>query len=58
MNGVPEIYEAKVKQSAKGAWSCEKLEYSGKEWPDVITSLDVAMTDMEKLIEKHNKEAD
>ena len=54
MNGVPEIYEAKVKQSAKGAWSCEKLEYSAKEWSSVLAGLDIAMTEMEALIYKHN----
>lgn len=57
MNGVPEYYELKMKMTSKGIWYCDELRISGEKWKEVLDAADPTMTDIEKLLEKHNKEA-
>ena len=56
MNGVTEFYGIKLKQTSKGVWSCDALTV---EYPDnakLIQIADAQMTEIEKVLLKHNKE--
>ena len=55
MNGVPDYYELKMKQTSKGVWYCDELRISGEKWNDVLKAADPIMTDIEKVLEDHNK---
>jgi len=57
MNGVPEYYEVKMKQTSKGIWYCDGFTASTREPEDSITQADLAMRHITKMLEKHNKEA-
>ena len=58
MNGVPDYYELKTKMTSKGIWYCDELRISGEKWKEVFEEADPIMTDIEKLLKKHNKEAE
>lgn len=57
MNGVPEYYELKMKQTSKGIWYCDGFTAVDKIASRAIELADIAMTGIEKVLEKHNKEA-
>lgn len=58
MNGVPEYYEVKMKQTSKGIWYCDGFTASNKHFNDMLKYTDDAMTHVEEILEKHNKEAE
>jgi len=55
MNGVPEYYEAKFKQSASGVWYCDGFKAVAGEAAVAIDEADESMTKIEKILERHNK---
>lgn len=57
MNGVPEYYELKLKQTSKGIWYCDGFVAYDEIIKDMIIFADDAMTRIEEILEKHNKEA-
>ena len=57
MNGVPEYYEVKMKQTSKGIWYCDGFTSAHKVMEAAIEAADYAMTDIEKILLRHNKEA-
>lgn len=58
MNGVPEYYGAEFKQTSKGIWYCDGLKVFTKNMEDSISVADEAMTQIESVLEAHNKEAE
>ena len=57
MNGVPEYYEVKMKQTSKGIWYCDGFTAVAEAWQDACVIADDAMAKIEKILELHNKEA-
>lgn len=57
MNGVPEYYVLNLKQTSKGIWYCDGFTAHDEIIKDMIILADDAMTRIEEILEKHNKEA-
>jgi len=57
MNGVPEYYEVKMKQTSKGMWYCDGFTASTRDVNTTIRVADEAMTEIGKILNDHNKEA-
>lgn len=57
MNGVPEFYEVKMKQTSKGIWYCDGITASTESMEDSVAQADEAMTKIEAVLETHNKGA-
>lgn len=58
MNGVPDSVDVKLKQTSKGVWYCDGFSVCREKFLDVVSELDAGMTEIEKILEKHNKEAE
>lgn len=58
MNGVPEYYEVKMKQSSKGIWYCDGFTASTETLENTLEYADIAMKTITKILEKRNKEAE
>lgn len=58
MNGVPEYYEVKMKQTSKGIWYCDGFTASTKLMETTMSMAHLAMTEIEGILKKHNKEAE
>lgn len=56
MNGVPEFYEVKMKQTSKGIWYCDGFTASTEHMEDSISIADEAMTQIESVLKAHNVE--
>lgn len=56
MNGVPEFYEVKMKQTSKGIWYCDGFTASMENAEDAIRTADIAMTRIETVLKAHNVE--
>ena len=54
MNGVPEFYEVKMKQTSKGIWYCDGFVASMENPEDAIRVADIAMTRIETVLKAHN----
>lgn len=54
MNGVPEFYEVKMKQTSKGIWYCDGFTASMENAEDAIRTADIAMTRIETVLKAHN----
>lgn len=57
MNGVPEYYELKMKQTSKGIWYCDGYVAFDNDLKRAVSKADWGMTQIEEILEKHNKEA-
>jgi len=57
MNGVPEYYEVKMKQASKGIWYCDGFVSFDEDPNVVVDKANVMIGLVEKMLEKHNKEA-
>lgn len=57
MNGVPEYYELKMKQTSKGIWYCDGLVAYDEDANVVAANADMMMKRIESILEHHNKEA-
>ena len=57
MNGVPEYYELKMKQTSKGIWYCDGFTAVKNDLDEAVDAADEAMHKIEEILEKHNKEA-
>jgi len=58
MNGVPEYFELKLKQTSKGVWYCDGFTTFHEAMLDAVALADDAMTAVERIVKKHNKEAE
>jgi len=56
MNGVPELYELKMKQTSKGTWYCDGFTASTEEMEDTVAQAEEAMTKIEAILKTHNLE--
>lgn len=54
MNGVPEYYEVKMKQTSKGIWYCDGIVASMEDMSDAIAVADGAMAKIEGVLRRHN----
>lgn len=54
MNGVPEFYEVKMKQTSKGIWYCDGFTASTESPNDTIRVAEIAMTRIERILKAHN----
>lgn len=54
MNGVPEYYEVKMKQTSKGIWYCDGFTASMEDPEDAIRVADIAMSRIETVLKAHN----
>lgn len=54
MNGVPEFYEVKMKQTSKGIWYCDGFTASMENPEDAVRVADIAMTRIETVLKAHN----
>lgn len=58
MNGVPEFYEVKMKQTSKGIWYCDGIVASTEHMIDTVAQVDLTIDKIEKMLKKHNEEAE
>lgn len=58
MNGVPEYHRAKFKQTSSGVWYCEAFEVVDERKINILKAADAAMTEIETILEEHNKVAE
>ncbi len=58
MNGVPEYYEVKMKQTSKGIWYCDGFVAYDEQKTIVCDKADLMMGMIEAILDKHNKEAE
>jgi hypothetical protein len=56
MNGVPEYYELKLKQTSKGIWYCDGFTQQNKTIEGLAEETDTALTWIENVLHEHNKE--
>ena len=54
MNGVPDYFEYKVKQTAGGIWYCDNVHVFDEEMTRAALKLDLAMKEVEQVLFKHN----
>ena len=57
MNGVPEYYELKLKQTSKGIWYCDGVTFVNEAIIEAVILADTALYRIEDLLATHNKEA-
>ena len=57
MNGVPEYYELKMKQTSKGIWYCDGFTQHNETIDGLAEETDKALTWIERVLQEHNKEA-
>ena len=54
MNGVPDYFEFSVKQTAAGVWYIDRLHVADKSMNAAAAKLDLAMSEVEQVLFKHN----
>lgn len=54
MNGVPDYFEYKVKQTAGGIWYSDQVHVFDESHTRAALKLDLAMTEVEQVLYKHN----
>jgi len=57
MNGVPEYYEVKMKQTSKGIWYCDGFTSVNEDPNKAVENADHVMVLIEDILKEHNKEA-
>jgi len=58
MNGVQDYKEVRFKQTSKGVWYCDGVTIGSTTMVDLIGMAGHDMTEIEKVLAAHNKEAE
>jgi hypothetical protein len=56
MNGVKQEVHVRVEQTARGVWYCTGADVYGENYLDVSCGADHLMTQIEGILDKHNKQ--
>jgi hypothetical protein len=56
MNGVKNEIHVRIEQTARGVWYCSGADVYGENYLDVAAEGDLLMGQIEKILDKHNKQ--
>jgi hypothetical protein len=56
MNGVKQEIHVRIEQTARGVWYCTGADVYGENYLDVAAESDLLMSQLEKILDKHNKQ--
>lgn len=56
MNGVKNEVHVRIEQTARGVWYCSGADVYGENHLDAAAECDLLMSQIEKILDKHNKQ--